>query len=106
MYEIQARQASDWVADSLFEDLRLAIFEAKRVEGLLGDVSVRVVRDSEATDRPERDREEFYASGKIERSEGRKTSIRLRKGFAGRHIVGIGGLVTVVASVSVVVLVF
>lgn len=44
MYEIQVRQASDWVPDSLFEDLQLAIFEAERLVGTLEEVIVRVVR--------------------------------------------------------------
>ena len=106
MYEIQVRQASDWVPDSLFEDLQLAIFEAERLVGTLEEVIVRVVRECNEADLPDAVREVFYLSGKIEHASGRKSSIRRRKALAGRHIVGIGGLVTVAASVAVAVLVF
>lgn len=104
MYEIQARQAGDWAPDSLFEDLRLAIFEAKRLEDSLEDVIVRVVREGNEADLPAQ--EVFYISGKIEHAAGWKSTVRRRKALAGRHIVGIGGLVTVVAGVVAAVLVF
>lgn len=106
MYEIQVRQAADWIPDSLFEDLRLAIFEAKRLESTLGDVAVRIVKECNEADPQEGVREAFYMSGKLERSARRKSSPRRRKMLAGRHIIGIGGLVTVAATVAAAVLAF
>lgn len=106
MYEIQVRQAGDWVPDSLFEDLRLAIFEAKRLEGTLEDVIVRIVMEGNEADLRDGVRGAFYITGEIDPSAGRKPPIRWRKPIAGRRIVGIGGLVTVVAGVAVAILVF
>lgn len=106
MYEIQVRQAGDWVPDSLFEDLRLAIFEAKRLEDTPEDVIVRIVMEGNEADLRDGVRGAFYITGEIDPSAGRKPSVRRRKAVAGKYIVGIGGLVTVAASVAVAVLAF
>ncbi len=115
MYEVQVRQASDWVPDSLFEDLRLAIFEAKRVGSSLGAVPVRVVKEKSEIEPQDgvaeplflTGEESFYLAGKLERAARRAASKhRRRTTLAGRHIVGIGGLAAVVSTVAIAVLVF
>lgn len=104
MYELQVRHAGDWIADSLFEDLPHAIFEAKRLEDAPGGMIVRLIEECDEVDVSAGRSKTFYVSREFKRAAGRNSSSRRRKVFAGRNIVG--GLVTVAVGVAAVVLTF
>lgn len=104
MYELQVRHAGDWIADSLFEDLPHAKFEAKRLEEVPGGMTVRLIEECDEADLSAGPPKTFYVSGAFKRAAGRNSSGGRRKVFAGRHIVG--ALVTVAVSVAAVALAF